>query len=117
MNRQHRPWLLIALPIVLISQIGSAAPDGPTAVQKASSDHLFDCLMDRATQVDDHRSDAETIASAIEDSCSEDRALMEQTFLGQASPAVKARFHAALPRMVHGMAVKAVLMSRKLNSN
>jgi hypothetical protein len=73
--------------------------------------------MERAAQVDDHRSDAETIASAIEDSCPDDQALMEQAFLGQSGPAARARFHAALPSVVHGMAVKAVLMSRKLNSN
>jgi hypothetical protein len=113
---KRKLWLLALLPVLFVSQI-AAVTSGPTAVQRAASDHFFDCLMDRATHVDDHRSDGETIASAIEDSCPEDRAIMEQTFLGKSTPEVRARFHAALPNVVHGMAVKAVLMSRKLNSN
>jgi len=98
-------------------QYQSTGAQATAAEKSAAMESLRLCLVPAAARLDDHQSDASTIAAALRGACQEQWETVASTSMKGESPAFKASFAEQLDRARSQITLNAVLAERHPNNS
>ena len=102
--------------LAIIGAAAAVATASPTDSRETAMNDYMTCLADHAHKIDDHTSDASTIATAIELACPSEEARLKDAYSDPADRDARRIFDPQFAAGRHAMAIRAVLFSRRVSN-